>query len=505
MRYRYYINDIEVFPKGDWSIKYQRNEGQIFFRRIFDGELTFMGDDYDLITSLDCEIAAFDIYCSNDLFWQGQFQFPYKVKFDADSCVVVLTPEVVDEYSCIMDKYNIEYDYTVMAVGPIAPIINDCAGGPLHTLPNCYRLGMPTPTGGVNAYLNETINRNTMLNCGLTMRSSFMWRDDFPNGDNYAATYGTNNYITGALNKLEYIYLLRNVAARTSLGGTTCDSATQEFSFKDWETFLRIAFNAYWFIDENGAFRVEHIHYFDPDFAHSDYTLNHDLTRVMDKGGRSFAYRKNKYEYDTGRLYDQERWSWQYYEGTEGGLAHGSDFQGVPIFYGAAENQKSDYVPGDFKEKEFANMSFWSDITWAWGIATNPPNAAGTGQPDTIGCPGFCFLDVDTGTSHIRCETGALSGGANILNGHCSTANLLNHYHQYDRIFLTGDMNSGDVTTFQTAQKHKLQDPVEFPICCDESFDPLNPVRTELGDGQVKAATRKQNSLEVELWHEFDC
>ena len=76
MKYRYYINDVEVFPKGEWSLEYRRNEGQIFFRRIIDSELTFMDDDYDFITGLSCEIATFDIYCGGDIFWQGQFQYP---------------------------------------------------------------------------------------------------------------------------------------------------------------------------------------------------------------------------------------------------------------------------------------------------------------------------------------------------------------------------------------------------------------------------------------------
>ena len=138
-------------------------------------------------------------------------------------------------------------------------------------------------------------------------------------------------------------------------------------------------------------------------------------------------------------------------------------------------------------------------------IATNPPNTTpGAGTPETIREDGFCVIDVLTTSANIiNCEVGVLSG--NIMNGHLSIANLQDHYHQYDRIFLEGDMNSSDVTTFQTAQKHKLQEAIEFPLCCAEEFNPLNRIRTGLGDGKVKAATRKEHSLEVELWYEFDC
>ena len=498
MKYRYYINGVEVFPKGEWSIEYQRNEGQIFFRRIFEGELTFSGDDYDFIKGFSCEIATFDIYCGGAIHWQGQFQYPYLVKFDDDSCVVVLTPEVVDEYSCIMNNYDTEYTASpsITFGVPITANLYTCVGA-LRVI-----MGAANPLLG---YLDTIINHATYgMECGLTIKSSFMERDNFPNGDNYAAAYGTNNYITGAANRLEQIYLMKNGVARQAFGGTNVGGITK-VTFKDFETLLRNAFNAYWFIDENGDLRIEHIHYFDPDFAHSDYVVGRDLNTVMDRSGRSFAYRRNKYEYETGRMYDQEKWTWQHYEGTEGSATHGSDFEGVPIFYGAAEGDKSVYVPGVFKEREFACPKFWTDVEWGWDIATNPPNATpGSGEPDTISEFGFLMLDVHITTNYIRCEVGILST-INIANGHLSTANLQDHYHQYDRIFLSGDMNSGDVTTFQTAQKHKLQEPIEFPLCCDEDFDPLNRIRTGLGDGEVKAAVQKKQSMEVELWHEFDC
>lgn len=257
---------------------------------------------------------------------------------------------------------------------------------------------------------------------------------------------------------------------------------------------------AYWYIDENGDFRVEHIHFFDPDFPHSDFTIGHNLTTLIDKNGRSYAYRRNKYEYESGKMYDQETWKWQHYDDTEGTITHGQDFDGLPVYYGAIITGKSDYVPGSFRELEHNCPKFWSDIVWAQQLA-----AAGTA--DTIGCPGFCMLDIDTTTAptyKINCEVGAISAGS-IANGHLSTGNLLEHYHTYNRIFINGNMNNGNVLVFDTAQRHKLQNAIEFPVCCNEDFDPLNRIRTELGDGEVKVATQKKNSIEVELWHEFDC
>ena len=496
MKYRYYINDVEVYPKGEWTIEYRRNEGQIFFRRIFEGELTFMGADYTFIKSLCCDIATFDIWCGGAIHWEGQFQYPYKAKFDDDSCTVVLTPEVVDEYSCIMGHYDIQV--SLFPTGSVI-VIEDCATtNPFTIQAGRYaaRLIATTASGNAN-YINQLINGSVQGPvCGLTISSSFFCESDFPNGDNYAGAYGGNNYITGAANRLDLIYIVPNDGLRVSAfgAGTGCDGYPT-LSFKDLEDLLRMAFNAYWFIDENGDFRVEHIYYFDPAFANSDYTVGIDLQTVMDRGGRSFAYRRNKYEYETGRMYDQERWSWQHYEGTEAGSPHGIDFEGYPIFYGTAENQKSVYVPGDFKEKKMDLPKFWTDGTWLQAMI------AGTGVPEDIECNGWFVMDITGGT--IRCENGIVSGVPEV-NGHLATTRLHDNYHRYDRIFNQGNMNSA-AEIFLTAQKHKLQDPIEFPLCCDETFDPLNRIRTGLGDGEVKAAIQKKQSLEVELWHEFDC
>ena len=154
MKYRYYINDIEVFPQGEWSISYQRNEGQIFFRRIFDGELTFGGADYELITGLDCEIATFDIWCGGTVFWEGQFQYPYKAKFDDDSCTVVLTPEVVDEYTCIMGNYETKYTSTP-SIGSIGPELWTCPAAGAHVVD--FSSGDKL-IGGANNYISNLIN-----------------------------------------------------------------------------------------------------------------------------------------------------------------------------------------------------------------------------------------------------------------------------------------------------------------------------------------------------------
>lgn len=498
--FTYTLDGQAVTPSGEWKISYQKNAGQIFFRRILEGELVFRGADYTYIMGqTECTDMEFIIYCKGEEFWTGSIKFPYGfTKIDIDQCWLSGTPEVVDEYSCIMDHYETEFLLSTNGGTTAAAEIRTCPGGVLlHTLP-----AGTTIYGYLNAIINNASYVSGM-NCGLTLRSSFMWRDNFPNGDNYAAAYNIDNYISGVApgyagtNRLEYIRMWTNTSLRSSFGGTLCDNS-HFIKFKDYEDFLRNAFNAYWYIDQNGEFRIEHLHFFDPDFAHSDFADGIDLTALAARCQPTYASRRNKYEFLIDHLFDSEIWKWQHYEDTEGTITHGSDFDAPPIFYGTALGAKSDCVPGDFKEKEWYSPNFWSDIYWAYQLL-----AAGT--PDTISCPGLCFIDIDTAPApdQVRCETGAISA-LSTINGHCSTANLLEAYHTYGRVFLQGYMNDAAaavIDTFDSEIDKQLQDKIEFPLCCDEEFDPMDYIVTEMGSGRLYSAelSRLNRSLTVQL------
>ena len=511
MNYTYKLNGVAVNPSGKWEIEFRRNEGQIFWRRYLTGELMFKGEDYnfiigqveELVSVSGCVELDLVIYCEDVEFWTGKFKYPYSFKFDEDNCTLTGTPEVVDEYTCIMENYNTEYE-VYPAIGGTTLNLYDCGGVPIRVLTVGFPLVNTFPN---TSYLYDLIW--VKMKCrDFDLVSSFMLRDEFPGyaPGHYASIYGTNNYVTGATNRLEYIFLMTNTALKSALsGGTlTCPGpyANGLFKFKDFEDFLRNTFNAYWYFDSDGNFRIEHISYFLSDFPYSDFDSHIDLTEIL-SGCHNFAERKNKYTHQSDKLFDQERWKWQHYYGTEGTITHGADFQGLPVFYGITEGDKSDCVPGEFKEKEIISSYFWSDIYWAYQLIA-------AGEIDTIGCPGFCFVDVHdpTGSAYIRCETGQLSAIAppiGVINGHCSTANLQAHYHTWDRIFLTGTMNNGsinEINNFDSAIKKKLQDEIEFPLCCDTEFDPMKQVTTEMGDGAVYSAVQTKYSVKIQLLYD---
>jgi hypothetical protein len=277
-------------------------------------------------------------------------------------------------------------------------------------------------------------------------------------------------------------------------GGVGCGNDGAVISFKIIEEWLRERFNAYWYIDQNGDFRIEHISFFMSDFAHTDFGPQIDLAVLM-SGCHSFAERKNKYEYQEDKLFDQEVWEWQHYIGIED-TAHDINFTGVPIYYGDIVDKKANCVPGEFKEKISSTPQLWTDAEWFIDLLNLAPPS-----PDTLLCDGFFMFDIYTTPTpdRVMIAVGALTA-LNIVNGHCSTANLQEYFFRWERIFLHGNMNNND-ETFDSAIKIKLQDEIEYPNCCDE-FDPMKTVTTEMGDGTVHSAVQTPYSVKIQLLYD---
>jgi hypothetical protein len=507
LNYTYTLGGVAVNPTGKWEIEYRKNKGQIFWRRHLAGELSFKGVDYFYITSVPshtpCIEMEFIIYCDGDVFWTGIFKYPYSFTFDTDSCEAKGTPEVLDKYSCIMNKYEQEYLQNESGVGGCNIIDGSTANAVSFAGGN-----LPVNSRNLWEVFQDFINGSVCsdyMDCGLTCVSSFFNRDEFPGQTpgHYAGIYGTTNYVLDPIvytdNELEEVYLSRNNIIRFTFGGTRCDGYdTETITFKFFEDLFRERFNAYWYIDEYGDLRIEHISFFLPEFPYSDFGPWIDLTQLL-SNCQTFAYRRNKYKYLTEELFDQETWSWQHWEGEEEEIVHNVNFQGTPIYYGAALGTKSDCVPGEFKTKDSATPNIHSDYPWvsAQILALNP---------DVLGCPGFMLLHLHhVGPAYFMAgDDGAIDGVAT-ANVFLSTANLQANFFTWERIFLTGVMNGSGVAPiidFQSEIKKKLQNEIEFPLCCTDEFDPMKTIITEMGDGVVYSAVQTPYSVKIQLLYD---
>lgn len=240
---------------------------------------------------------------------------------------------------------------------------------------------------------------------------------------------------------------------------TASEPATKwNISLKTLLEALKEMFQVYWFIDDDGRFRIEHISH--PAFGQTANTQNLNL---IEQG--AFTRRKNKYEYIKEELPSKEHWT-QPIE-----LAN-TDFKGVDIIY--LQTPTNSRVESNTKQH---TISIMTDLE----IANN--------SPTDVSNDGFYLIDSHYGINDatpynglvVNEDFGKLSGEKR-KNNVLSIANLQHYFWKHDRPLLYGTMNNEE-TTFFTKINTIVQEPIKLPICYDLNF--YDPVTTEMGTGKI--------------------
>lgn len=307
----------------------------------------------------------------------------------------------------------------------------------------------------VSAAVNYTRNRSFKevieyvideLGCDINgvVSDFFEWN---PPGDTPGYVPGYN-YVTGLPNMLTNMTIAQksDIISYTSSNAATKGMITLDKLEKIWAW----KFNAYWFVDAFGRFRIEHISWFNRTVAYNANANPHAIYNVA----------KNKYTYNKEKM--------PKFEVFKDSEMMFTDFVGTPIYYDSiCVNQDS----ANNSKDRF--LDFVTTDLYALYL-----------DPAAANKVGFVLMVNDKiGTTYtVASETGAISGNT-IVNGHLSWANLHPAYHTYNRVLITGFMNNV-LTTFDSAKPTKKQKDVALKICCDDVFDPLVQLyRTELGDG----------------------
>lgn len=302
-------------------------------------------------------------------------------------------------------------------------------------------------------------------NCIVTARCPNIsgLRSDFfeinPPGDTPGYVAGTN-YVTGSVNKLANMmfiqmsdYLDPNADQPAFIGNITFEQLT---------ALWRIAFNAYWFVDDDGYVRVEHISWFRRNVIADTTSITND-NRHRNKSLKIFSF-------DRESIPTREEFKWQH--------QNNIDFVGFPIKY------NSPCVNPTLIERY--DLPIFSTDTTFLTFLTDPEDK-----------DGFALICLDPdNTTQIDQEIGKVSG---ILrnNAHLSWANLHYNYHRHDRWLLEGEMNNTE-ESFLTAKRTKRQVPVRFAGNCCINISPLTDlVTSELGNGQID---KMQKSNRDELY-----
>ena len=315
-------------------------------------------------------------------------------------------------------------------------------------------------------FLQYWLNVNMGTDFSSTyIKSTFFFNDavssDCPGTiDTYINANPTHNYVTSAANKLNDTF----VAAKWELVSPIKDGGS-EFSLNNIMTWLRELYNAYWYIDADGDFRVEHRYWFD--LMHtSGLNLTTYESGIYLKGGNAFTWEKD-------RMYQRESW-----ETVE---ANGEDFVGEDITYSTSET---------YPNTRDSKLSVSIDYPYLHDNL----GSISTGEFILLHCI------QDSGYYVIQNETGIISS-TSVANGHFSLANLHDSYHRYGRITKTGTLNDSDVT-FESWQRFKLQKTVRFLYTSDVNF--TDEITTDEGVGWIKSITRHliTDLVEIELLHD---
>jgi len=398
--YTHYIEGEQVFPGGEWEIVHKFPEGCIFSRREFSGTLTFgnigynrVSDDYDYLIGFGeqyCQRLSYEIYCNNELYWEGYINHTLSYEVDEDNCTIKVTPLLLDEYDCFVLNGEIEYntgygETPFVGIDRYDVVLYDRGdGSPPYdtegTLPDCLEL---------QDMINNWIKSGYYMDCDFTgqVRSSFFWLDDYPD-----ETTPTENYVTRAANPWDEIYLCSIAKARDALGSAESGTDWPEgITFNILMEFLKNFFNVYWYIDINGDFRLEHLHYFEHDFANRANTLlpdDLDLTAINNEyTGKPLDTFKNKWKYIENELPSQE-----VLEMTD---AEGEDFMGLPIEY----DIDCTYNYPKITIKEYSSNSFMTDVQML------------IDDPDSVGSNGF--LVIAATNMDVACDENDITGWTN--------------------------------------------------------------------------------------------
>jgi hypothetical protein len=282
------------------------------------------------------------------------------------------------------------------------------------------------------------------------IKSTYLWNDALPtdtppNIDTYITANPTNDYVVEGTAIWNDLWLAR------ADGFTTETEELLELSLKDLMDALKTQLRAWWYIDTDGKFRIEHEKYF------RDYTAQADLTSV--------TYAPDKPEVDA-RVYTYEK------TGLFSQINYSEQNQNNPDWI----SFPTEFTPKQTSKeiKDVSLSSFSSDIQY---ITDNPSDASSSG---------WVFLRMEPMDTNyiIAIDESALTAGDYYLNTKLGWAFLQENYYGYFAEAADGTVNEA-AFTFDHVREFLKQDNIRFRMTSD--FDWKKPFTLLEGTGWVEA------------------
>ena len=516
VNYTYFVTigavETQVYPGGDWSLKIAKAEEDFSFckdyRIKFEGEFVFAGDDYALLMDADCcDKIDLRIKCNDVDYWFGYFSYPYDFEVDEDICTITGTPEPLDKY----------YYFDMFADNKWQIAATDSLTYPNNfpALPRTYEADcidcepiMDILQDFCDAALDADGGKPIWpVGMGRTAISTFFNNDPFPDlTDPYPDGAGAINYVTTFLNKLNHVVMaMARDVCDPAVGGTEWP----EWSWNDLMEKIHSVWNTWWYVDEQGDVRVEHISFWDLYFP-----VSYNLTTL---DGGHWIGNSSKYDYRSEEMPREEDWKW-------------SDM--MYDFWPMKFTYYNCFIPGGKSYiKEYSLSNLVTNIEYIGDGINNfavSPDCADISESDYMlircipkaeapGAPPACSDYVAWYCEYDR-------DGTDRVNAHLSPSNLLINYWVYDRPFWFGDLRtSGGVVdtydvNFNSTWKTLRQVEITFPVCCNEASTLItgsvvdNPrylyefgiifndlITTQYGEGELYTGSIDNGMLSLQL------
>jgi hypothetical protein len=283
----------------------------------------------------------------------------------------------------------------------------------------------------------------TFTPCSLSIVSDFF-------GINPDSTAPTNTPYTEALENLQdLLYFQKSDVKRPTASNIATVGRT---SFKKIMSWLEVKYNCRYRI-AGSELRIEHVSYF-AQATGLDLTASPYSNQIDGKISTT---------YDNTDAAKSERWLWM--------ETVSPMFTCEPIRY-AEECLLSDAQD----EIPYTAEDLNSDVLYIQG------------NPDRVDDKGFVPIAAyRNGSDYYLVQETNLVDGNLYPNSHLAWANLLAHYHTYDRLYPTGTMN-GDPVTFDSSRRRLVGEQIEIILSNTsfwDVFEPGSTVETALGVGEV--------------------
>lgn len=472
--YKYYISNIEVFPKnsGGQLFQYQpKNDAGLQYDLVAQNEFIF---DYDqsgfnfktqeetnLCSELDFKITR---RCGStwSIFWEGVFSI-VEGKFDDDNCTYSITPRIKTFMVDDLEINILDEPTRVVQSGVYGVSI-----GGAQSNPNYRNYRNARYFNNLVLYVAQRSNQriNSLVSDFFQINPVNVSSNCLPGVPNYFT-----NMVFCALSDVQE--------------PVPSNFATREYvTFRELMDDLNVLFDVHWFIDSNYNLRIEHSTFFEG-------VQGLDLTQTKYS---NYVAGKNKYSFDLRDYPKKEVWSIADHQ------------RKATLSYSGISN-----VGKRTSEKRKST----SRIRTQFG--RNLTND-GVYLFATDGGSNFGYLSISAGrydhtTGTILFFPTSIPFSV-IYNIILEYEWLVLKIHSYNRPSLYAIYETSKKELVQSAggvvlssiKATKLYEKISFPLCCEDSFNPIDQIKTSHGLGYVDDASfdQKTSLLTVGLKYKSD-